>query len=157
GVFEKANLAAPFFPYSDTERIIAHLDDPQLAVGSEGERDRIEDERLGCHQLDFESGTDVNGFQRRGGGIWLRRPVGHAEQFVKRPAINQVEELRRVFVLPEEMSRMDEEPVVGAVGANDGRQLELLFVHSLRRSATECSPPSQGGGRGGGAALFLRD
>src|SRR5262245_37686559 len=73
-VFEKANLSG-WFTRSRSQRVVPHLDDPQFSVGPEGERNWVENERFGGHQLDFETGADTNGLQGRRGGFRLRRQV----------------------------------------------------------------------------------
>src|SRR5579872_992389 len=111
GVFESSDLPAAFeerigvfcrrFVVFDSQRVIAHFDDPQFAIGSEGERNGVKNERLGGHQLDFESGLHANAAARRLGRARLRRKVGGLGQnFVERPAVDEVGELGGVFVLP---------------------------------------------------------
>src|SRR5262249_14504434 len=64
----------------ETERIVNHLDDPELAIGSPVERDGALHQRLGGDQLDGETGARPEGserlFRTQRRGSWLRSSVG---------------------------------------------------------------------------------
>ena len=62
-VFEEPDDAAGLPLAVDAQRIVAHLDDPELAVGPPVEGDRVLDQRLGGDQLDREAGRDPDRFQ----------------------------------------------------------------------------------------------
>ena len=51
GVLQDADLAAGLALAVDPEGIVAHLDDPEPAVGAPVERDRVLHQRLGGDQL----------------------------------------------------------------------------------------------------------
>ena len=81
----------------DAERVIAHLDDPQLAVGTPGEGDRGLHQRLGGDQFDLETGTQLPTAQ--GGLRRLRRGLDVGKQIVEGTAIDEILQQRGVFVL----------------------------------------------------------
>ena len=63
-VFQKPDDAAGFAFAVDTQRVVAHLDDPELAVGPPLEGDRVFDQGLGGGQLDLETGRDLDRLER---------------------------------------------------------------------------------------------
>ena len=69
GVFQTAHAAAVLALAVDAARIVAHLDDPQLAVRPPGHRDRIRHQRLGRDQLDLKARPSVRHGQRLRGRL----------------------------------------------------------------------------------------
>ena len=72
GIFQAADRAAVLAFAVDAARIVAHLDDPQLAVGSPSHGDRIDHQRLGRHQLDLKARPSVRHRQRQLGATSAR-------------------------------------------------------------------------------------
>src|SRR5262249_38656812 len=64
GLFEELDFAAELTLAVDAERIIAHLDDPELAVRPPGEGDGVHDERLGGHEFGCEAGPRLHALER---------------------------------------------------------------------------------------------
>ena len=62
-VFEVPDDTAGFPLAIESQRIITHLDDPELAVGPPVEGDRILYQRLGGDQLDLEARRDPDRIQ----------------------------------------------------------------------------------------------
>ena len=75
GIFEKTNDSAGLAFAIDSERVIAHLDHPQLAVCAPIESNRVQHERFAGHQFHFEAGTDLNAGERVAGRFG-RRLIG---------------------------------------------------------------------------------
>ena len=62
GVLEELHAAAGRSVAVDAKRIIAHFDDPQLAVRPPFKGDGVLDQRFRRHQLHREAGADVHRF-----------------------------------------------------------------------------------------------
>ena len=79
-VFEEPDHAARLALAVDAQRIIAHLDDPELAVGPPVDRDRVLDQRLAGDQLDLEPGAHRGSISSAAcGDLRLRRHVFQAD------------------------------------------------------------------------------
>ena len=59
-VFEQADHAAMLSLAIQAQRIVAHLDNPELAVGPPVKGDRVLDERLGGGEFDPEACLDLD-------------------------------------------------------------------------------------------------
>ena len=113
------------------ERIVAHLDDPELAIRSPGEGDGVFDKRLRGDQLDGETRPHLDRAKRRLRRLRLR--LDTFKQLVERPAVDVVLEQGGVLVLPPQVPRVDPEAVVRPV-ARDHRQgvrIAALAGHHL--------------------------
>ena len=130
-VLEEPDHAAGLALAVDAQGIVAHLDDPELAVGAPVQRDRVLDQGLAGGQLDLEPRRDADRVERGLGRFRLPRHV--LQQVVERAAIDVVGKLGGVFVLPPEMAGVDEEAVVRAVpdDLRQGPGLAGLAGHDL--------------------------
>src|SRR5581483_1538973 len=70
GFLEELDAAAGLVLAAGAEGIVAHLDDPELAVRPPGEGDGVHDERLGGHQLDREPGSHLDTLERLRRRLW---------------------------------------------------------------------------------------
>src|SRR5262249_35309589 len=64
GAFEELDASAGLALAIDAERIVAHLDDPELAIGSPGETDRVLHQWLRHDQFGDEAWPRLQGAQR---------------------------------------------------------------------------------------------
>src|SRR5262249_50721485 len=76
GLLQELDLAPRLALAVSAERVVAHLDDPELAVGPPGEVDGGHDDRLGGHQLDLEAGGGFHAGAGNGRRIGARVPEG---------------------------------------------------------------------------------
>ena len=118
GVFQDPDNPAELPFVVDSERVVTHLDDPELAVGAPVEGDRIFDQGSAAISSTWNPGRTRKEASR--GLLRLAAGLNIFEQVVERAAIDQVGELGGVFVLPPEMAGVEPEAVVaGFVPASD--------------------------------------